>query len=679
MERDITKVSPLVSSQLPEFVRVDHPALVSFLSAYYEWLEQNTDTILSPMQLKGISDVDETLDRFVDEFKKQFLLDFPEQLAISENGSPVDARRLIKNIKAFYKAKGTEKAYQFLFRILYDTAVEFYYPKKDILRLSDGKWIQKSSLRTTSTQGSRLLTATGKSVFQRNSSGAIVASAKVSTVNTFQVGFYEIAEIFLSGINGTFVANKPIELTDGNITTIESSVLPVVSNVTVLNAGSNYKVGDRVLFTASAGDSGKGAYGIVSKVNSEGGVIKIDIQNFGINYRTAPSVSIVSPRGQDFVGVCTSVGVCEYAGYYANNDGRLSTNKVMQDNHYYQNYSYVLLSEITIDKYRDSIRRLIHPAGLGFFGQVAIKRCVRAELDHHVELMRFEIPIIGHYAPYTFLTFDDLSEWFVVSGTKIGYDPNVHDTLIVSADGNPVSDDVSVVNPVDPLDTPDTQGDPFWIIYQHPNRKIKDRTSARIWFDQKSDFLSGEENGLAWHEWTLTGQQNQLDWSTGFTSGFKYATLKYDRESEFRRITARSFFEMPIGLGFDCRSERIEVPATPVVAISVGSRDLSPEAGATAISNGSVLLKLSVNNQTSLNWYSASTIRITVTKTTNRTITTYNTDVNSSSILIENLSDGQYTISAQLYDFYNNPIAGSTSNTLSFEHIHNTGAGTVGA
>ena len=293
--------------------------------------------------------------------------------------------------------------------------------------------------------------------------------------------------------------------------------------------------------------------------------------------------------------------------------------------------------------------------------------------------MRFEIPIIGHYAPYTFLTFDDLSEWFVNSGTKIGYDPDVHDTLIVSAGGNTVSGDVSVVNPVDPLDTPDTQGDPFWIIYQHPNRKIKDRTSARIWFDQKSDFLSGDENGLAWHEWTLTGEQNQFDWSTGFTSGFKYATLKYDRESEFRRITARSFFEMPIGLGFDCRSERIEVPATPVVAISVGSRDLSPEAGATVISNGSVLLKLSINNQTSLNWYSASTIRITVTKTTNRTITTYNTDVNTASILIENLSDGQYTISAQLYDFYNNPIAGSTSNTLSFQHIHNTGAGTVGA
>ena len=70
------QLSSLVPSQLPEFVRIDHPTLVAFLSAYYEWLETNSE-LYSPMALEGLSDVDETMDKFVSQFKKQYLLDLP--------------------------------------------------------------------------------------------------------------------------------------------------------------------------------------------------------------------------------------------------------------------------------------------------------------------------------------------------------------------------------------------------------------------------------------------------------------------------------------------------------------------------------------------------------------------------------------------------------------------------
>jgi hypothetical protein len=123
-------------------VRVDHPTLVAFLSAYYEWLglKRNDGKVLSPMAMHDIPDIDTTLDQFVEEFRTQYLLNFPESLAISKTtNQPVDPRRLMKNIKQFYLAKGTEKSYEFLFRILYDTSVEFYYPKTDILRSSSGR------------------------------------------------------------------------------------------------------------------------------------------------------------------------------------------------------------------------------------------------------------------------------------------------------------------------------------------------------------------------------------------------------------------------------------------------------------------------------------------------------------------------------------------------------------
>ena len=39
------KISTVVSSQLPEFVRADHPVFVAFLQAYYEYLEQSNSTL----------------------------------------------------------------------------------------------------------------------------------------------------------------------------------------------------------------------------------------------------------------------------------------------------------------------------------------------------------------------------------------------------------------------------------------------------------------------------------------------------------------------------------------------------------------------------------------------------------------------------------------------------------
>lgn len=81
------QISDLVNFQMPEFVRVDHPTLIAFLEAYYEWL-QLTDRegkILSPLILPDVVDIDETMDQFLAQFKKQYLFNFPEELAISKD------------------------------------------------------------------------------------------------------------------------------------------------------------------------------------------------------------------------------------------------------------------------------------------------------------------------------------------------------------------------------------------------------------------------------------------------------------------------------------------------------------------------------------------------------------------------------------------------------------------
>jgi Ca2+-binding EF-hand superfamily protein len=595
MEQDSFKqISSLVQGRLPEFVRVDHPTLVAFLAAYYEWLQikDREGKIMSPMMLQDVIDIDASMDEFLTQFKKEYLYNFPEQLAISKStGKPVDSRKLMKNIKSFYRAKGTEKSFEFLFQILYNAAVEFYYPKKDVLRASDGKWYEKNSLKVSSSLGDRIFESVGRIVYQRDSSGKITSSAKVVDVSLYQQGPYEVAELTISGRNGSFSpGSRGISFDTDTETLHELRVYTVVGSVSITNGGSGYVVGDKVVFTAASGDSGEGAIGTVSLVTSTGSIRRIRMENFGINYLRTPQVTVQSLSGSGFSGTAITSPLCLSEGYYLNSDGRLDTSKVLQDNHYYQDYSYVLKSEIVVDEYRETLRRLVHPAGTAMFGQILIKRCSHANLANSSALIRYEVPIIGHYIPYTFNTFDNLKDWFTISGTgasggtviPVGYDPNLHDRLIKAGMfpalpvekttiGNPITNLISFVNATGPSYAPLGQtgfqnADPFWIVYEHPNRKIQGPVIAQIWRSQLSDFVG-------WNEWcSVTGGGHSAGWVDDFSNDpsleKKYAFLNYDHDSAFRKITARSFFEMPIGTEFDCRVESNDSYALPRLIIT---------------------------------------------------------------------------------------------------------------
>jgi len=561
--RDSNKISSLVQYGIPQFVRMDHPTFVSFINLYFEWLEQQGIYLRSPMELQKVKDIDVTFDEFVSYFKKEYLLNFPEKLAINQKtGEPVDTRKLIKHIKQFYKAKGTEKTYELLFRILYDTNVEFYYPKLDILRVSDGKWILKKAIRVTSTLGSGIFEALGKTIYQVNSSGNIIATGVVSNISRYQLGVFETTEIELESINGTFLANYGIQFTNNSDTlSVERKVYSVISSISISNGGTKYRIGDKVIFTNAANDVGQKADAEVSQVNSSGKIIKIKINNFGINYNTAPTITIQSEKGSGFSGTVTVGGLCNFDGYYQNNDGKLSSNKVLQDNHYYQDFSYVLKTEMVINKYRNILKKLIHPAGLAFFGQVLIKRQIQSELFDFTKLTRYEVPIIGHYLPYTPKTHDDLSKWFSIDGTHGGYYPDLHNPLIITAGNcNPVSAGVDYI----PGNTGNwlkedgfTRADPFWIIYEHPNKRIGNNgpVISRISSEVKDEFYGVAPGLSGWEEWTMEGTAERGDWYTNFTGDYKYAILQYNQTSDFRKITIGSFLNMPLGDDFDSRAD----------------------------------------------------------------------------------------------------------------------------
>jgi hypothetical protein len=445
--KSASKISPFIESQLPAFVAGDHPKFLAFIEAYYEWLEQEDNAYEITTRLKGLYDIDTTIDDFVGFFKKQYLHKFPIQLAQDSSGNAVDEKTLLKNIKTFYESKGTEKSYEFLFRILYDVLVDFYYPKLDILRLSDGKWTEEKTIKISTNNGVDNFKMKERDVIQYEPyTTNITAKARVSKVIQYSVGPIEVTELFLRNIVGEFVNGKKVECDTVDNVRLKENIYSCLGKIKIIEGGSGYSIGDALTFeSGTTGTTGaRGGFGArvtVSKTDFKGKVVGVKINNFGVNYNNSFDSVFTSTTGNgDSTVNIVPQPLNEYAGFYTGNDGKLSSSKKIQDGKFYQDYSYVIKAELAIDKYRKVIKDLVHPAGMKMFGEVSILRKSEQDLLFHSESQRYEIPLIAHYTPYSFGTTFDLRAngrygpdgvsggyWLGVTGDlyPLGYNPIV--------------------------------------------------------------------------------------------------------------------------------------------------------------------------------------------------------------------------------------------------------------
>ena len=249
------KVSSVVSRQLPEFVREDHAQFVSFLEAYYEFMQQ-----YEKRELESTRDIDTTLDSFVQYFRNELLSQIPQNILS-------DKRYLAKQIQEVYRSKGTIKSYEFLFRILFNETPELYFPKNDMLRVSDGKWDQKSIIRTTEVSGDAF-NLIGQTIRQ----GATRAS--VESVIKFQVGTEEITELTLNeaSIVGVFVTGESVTgLDNTDASTVTLLMKSVVADFTIINDGAYYSVGSPITLISGTGTDAQAevtniGYGSISSI-----------------------------------------------------------------------------------------------------------------------------------------------------------------------------------------------------------------------------------------------------------------------------------------------------------------------------------------------------------------------------------------------------------------------------
>lgn len=397
----------VVLNQFPEFTREDYPGFIKFVELYYKHINETQIAGIGE-NFDKLQDIDTTLDKFIDALWKQFGVNVPR------TSIPND-RYFLKHIKEFYSTKGSEESFRMLFRHLYDTEIDFKYPKEQLLIASDGKWVQDISVLVNVTSGN-IFDIIDQTIWVNTNQQSFPVVA--NRIRLLEDGHYEV---FLDKFQRDLISVGSILSMDN----ISATVVETVSSVKVYKAGTGFYVGQ--LFTIPS-FNGTNARIKITRVGPNGELINAQLIDFGTGYNTDFYTTVVSgstpqivvsgqyssqtlgfvdsgflssnfyaeldyangsysgdiirefytqidvPEGtrlddEKTATLYVSVGaIRRYPGFYSDSSGFLSDAYYLQDGHYYQTNSYVVSCVESIEKYRSVVKALLHPSGLKLFG-----------------------------------------------------------------------------------------------------------------------------------------------------------------------------------------------------------------------------------------------------------------------------------------------------------------------
>ena len=310
------KTSLLVKRQVPEYVREEYPLFLSFLEAYYEFLEtkqtgKNNDLTTKLKNLKTVSDIDSS----INEFESQFFNTFGSLVPID---SVADKTFLIKHALPLYQSKGSENSFKFLFRLLYGQEATLSFPKNNVLRTSDGKWQIDKVLKISSdissvytadgnTKEFKLLSKMNKDQVTVYVNGVLVTSG-FTVYQDYQKIIFNAnlsqntnLEIYHESVDKNILVNRKITgLLSGAYGLVEKDFDSVLSNKSILELYIDNKtlVGEFAIGETLKTDAFIDDVLIDIRLRSVSELKEITITSSGGSYNVGDPVLVVAPLSQ---------------------------------------------------------------------------------------------------------------------------------------------------------------------------------------------------------------------------------------------------------------------------------------------------------------------------------------------------------------------------------------------
>lgn len=390
-------IIPVLENRFPAYAK-DYKQFKEFMLAYFEFLEQTGNPIEYANSFLDNTDSSNETARYWD----KILADIGWKLDLPDT---IQKRIFVLFVRDYYLSRGTKNSLKFLFRLLYSEDVEVYYPRDDMLVLSDAEYTRDTIMVTSDvsdyntfrklSQEARDFGLIGEGVISHSkmivdnvvrSRGHILMT--VSTTDTFIPG----ESIRLSGANvSVVVSNIPhYEILPSKNTTPDSKPTFEYANIVERAKGEI----DEIIVQDKTG------YAEIVKTEPSNGFFatfdgnKITIHSKGRQFKELPSVrcgnaimnatskTIGTPKKIECVEPNienreTEFEVVQSAlftspGKWSSDNHILGIDCVITDSHYYQQFSYRIGSTVSRPEYEHILKDEIHPAGVVMFSRMRL-------------------------------------------------------------------------------------------------------------------------------------------------------------------------------------------------------------------------------------------------------------------------------------------------------------------
>ena len=465
------KISAIVSSQLPEYVRNDFPTFVAFLEIYYKFVEQDQNSQEIIQNLLSYNNIDFTTSAFIKYFLKNYASFLPENLL-------ADKKLAIKKIKDLYESKGSTLSFQLFFKMLYNEDIRLEFPYENVLIPSDGTFQQRTSLRVKSLTGSR------DGILDRSLFYTVQGQEFATPITEVVEINSTLSEVFLdrNRLAPSYDLNDVVSVKDadeaGNVI-FTGNVESTTTGFEIIDPGTGFKKGQVYNINAKGG---VGTLAFVSNVTPSKGIESLKFLNFGHDYSSDFTVDLnpanlvndanvtrvlvdntegflshgnvvitVGSNAQtvtrtfgsnttaNATGTFTSTNtfaivkftlgsIARYPGEFTTNKGFLSDPDIrLQNDLLYQPYAYQTITGVDINTFKEIVLETIHPAGQRLFNN----RELSDELDVTANVL------IASESNVSLTFFDSVDTIDPVFGTAQGKDfsdtANVIDSGTITA------------------------------------------------------------------------------------------------------------------------------------------------------------------------------------------------------------------------------------------------------
>jgi len=245
--------------------------------------------------------VETSIDTYIDYLKDELYPSIP----ITYYG---DKRVIASKFREFFQSKSNEDSYRFIFKLLYDDNIDFYYPGTDVIRVSSGKFEKTQVIRTAASAYGynslgNLYTRDIFSFLNKTIRGRTTGFlANVVDIKKFFIGSREVAEMTLKLVSGSFVGGEEIfDITDENLFT---NLFGIVSQVNVIDGGSGYRDGDVITIT---GDGSEAQAKVISIKESPISALKVNTLGHGYQLNTFATIDNTDTGGSGFIVQVTGI------------------------------------------------------------------------------------------------------------------------------------------------------------------------------------------------------------------------------------------------------------------------------------------------------------------------------------------------------------------------------------